>query len=89
MTDPYNPYPMRQQLPLGTRVIVSGACGGWRADSRGVICGGPEPIQTVQGEDYFYWVQFDVPQYDGDDDGPYSKASNTKSLPLARDLSME
>ena len=65
---------VRQQLTVGTRVFVSGACGGWRADSRGVICAGPEPVQTMQGEDYFYWVQFDSPQYDVSNDGPYSKA---------------
>jgi len=65
---------MRQTFPIGTRVFVSATCGGWRDDSRGVICGGPETIQTVQGEDYYYWVQFDAPQHDLSDDGPYYKA---------------
>jgi hypothetical protein len=74
MTDPYNPFPMRQHFAVGVRVLVSGACGGWRKDSRGVVVAAPEPVQTVQGEDYFYWVQFDSPQHDLSDDGPYSKA---------------
>jgi hypothetical protein len=54
--------------------LVSGACGGWRNDSHGVIVAAPEPVQTVQGEDYFYLVQFDSPQHDLSDDGPYSTA---------------
>ena len=74
MTDPYNPFPMRQHFAVGARVQVSGACGGWQNDSRGVVVAAPEPVQTVQGEDYFYWVQFDSPQRDLSDDGPYTKA---------------
>ena len=65
---------MRQHFAVGARVLVSGTCGGWRNDSRGVIVAAPEPVQTVQGEDYFYWVQFDSPQRDLSDDGPYTKA---------------
>jgi hypothetical protein len=74
MSDLYNPYPMRQTFAVGTRVFVSATCGGWRADSHGVIRSGPETVQTVQGADYFYWVEFDVPQHDLSDDGPYYKA---------------
>jgi len=74
MTDAYYPFPMRQHFVVGTRVRVSGACGGWRNDSTGVVVDGPEPVQTVKGEDFFYWIQFDLPQHDLSDDGPYSKA---------------
>ena len=73
MGDPYSPFEMLQSFALGTRVFVSATCGGWRNDSRGSIISAPESVQTVQGEDYFYWVQFDVPQHDLSD-GPYSKA---------------
>lgn len=74
MLDPYSPFAKQQEFPIGTRVSVSGACGGWRNDCEGVISSVPEPVQTVQGEDYFYWVQFDTPQHDLSDDGPYRKA---------------
>lgn len=74
MIDPYNPYPMRQHFAVGARVTVSGVCGGWRTDTCGVICAAPDPIQTMQGEDYFYWVLFDSPQHDLSNDGPYFKA---------------
>jgi len=73
MAVPYNPFPMRQRFAIGARVKVSGACGGWRDDSTGVIVAAAEPVQTVQGEDFFYWVQFDTPQHDLSNDGPYSK----------------
>ena len=65
---------MRQSFAIGERVSVSAACAGWRDNSSGTICGGPEPVQTVQGEDYYYWVQFDSPQHDLSEDGPYYKA---------------
>lgn len=74
MSDPYNPFPMRQVFAAGARVSVSGICGGWRTDSTGVIVGAPESVTTVQGEDFTYWVQFDVPQHDLSQDGPYYKA---------------
>ena len=74
MGDPYSPYPMRQHFAIGTRVRVSAICAGWRTDASGTIRGGPEQAQTVQGEDYFYWVEFDTPQLDLSDDGPYDKA---------------
>ena len=74
MTDPYAPYPLRQRFVAGTRVVISGPCGGWRDDLVGTIRGDPVSVQTVQGEDYFYWVEFDTPQHDLGDDGPYYKA---------------
>ncbi|KJV07417.1 hypothetical protein [Methylocucumis oryzae] len=72
--DPYNPYPMRQIFAIGAKVVISGSCGGWRDDSKGVIISAAESVPTVKGEDYFYWVQFDTPQHDLSDDGPYYKA---------------
>ena len=65
---------MRQHFAIGTRVRVSEICAGWRTDASGTIRGGPEQAQTVQGGDYFYWVEFDTPQLDLSDDGPYDKA---------------
>jgi hypothetical protein len=72
--DPYRPFPSRQVFSQGNRVRVAAAFGGWLKESVGVICGTPAPVQTVQGEDFFYWVQFDVPQFTADKDGPYEKA---------------
>lgn len=74
MSDPYCPFAIRQVFAVGTRVFISGVCGGYRNDSEGVISSDPEPVQTMQGEDFFYWVQFDTPQHDLSNDGPYSKA---------------
>jgi len=54
---------------------------GWRNDCYGVIHDGLESVQTVQGEDFYYWVEFDVPQHDLSDGGPYYKAPNTQLLP--------
>jgi hypothetical protein len=66
--------PPLQNLAIGSRVLVSARCAGWRNDFHGVICGGPEPVETIRGPDYFYWVQFDSPQHDVSEDGPYYKA---------------
>jgi hypothetical protein len=65
---------MRQAFAIGTQVLVSAVGGGWRNDFRGTISSTLETVQTVQGEDYFYWVQFDAPQHDLSNDGPYYKA---------------
>jgi hypothetical protein len=73
MDDPYAVAPLKQNLRVGVRVIVSKRCG-WPNDCAGVVVAGPEPVQTLQGEDYYYWVQFDIPPRDLDGDGPYSKA---------------
>ena len=64
---------IRQEFASGEKVTVSGA-GGWKRDAHGVIVGGPEAVTTRQGEDYFYWVEFDEPERDLDGDGPYYKA---------------
>ena len=74
MSDPYCPYPMLQHFELGTRVHVSATCAGWRTNFDGTICGGAELVQTVQGKDYWYLVEFDTLQHDLSDDGPYYKA---------------
>ncbi|GLS05432.1 hypothetical protein GCM10007860_25850 [Chitiniphilus shinanonensis] len=74
MTNPYAPYPLRQHFPAGTRVVVSGVGAGWRNNPVGTVCGDPEPVQTVRGEDYYYWVRFDTPQHALSDDGPYCLA---------------
>jgi len=67
------PRPLKQELPAGTRVFVSSQ-GGWRGDCLGFVRGDAESVQTVQGEDYFYWVEFDTPQHDLSEGGPYRKA---------------
>ena len=64
---------LRKSFRIGDRVKVSLA-GGWRKDFFGEIICGPESVQTLQGEDYFYWVDFDAPQHDLSEDGPYVKA---------------
>ena len=73
MPDPYSPYPLKQVFVLGERVRVAAACG-WRRDAVGVICSGPDPIETRQGDDFYYWVEFDAPEHDLSEDGPYRKA---------------
>jgi hypothetical protein len=74
MSKEYSGAPQLRTFNLGDRVVVSAKCAGWREDAPGVVCGGSEHVQTVQGADYFYWVQFDTPQHDLSDDGPYGKA---------------
>ena len=64
---------LKQAFPIGSRVLVSALCAGWRNDFFGVVCSEPEPVQTMQGQDFFYWVQFDSAQHDLSQDGPYNK----------------
>lgn len=64
---------LRRTFKMGAKVLVS-ARGGWHRDALGRIVAGPEPIQTLQGEDFFWWVEFLVPERDIDGDGPYRKA---------------
>jgi hypothetical protein len=68
------PFPLRQEFSQGTRVHIAAACRGWRDESVGLICGQAEPVQTAQGDNFFYWVKFDAPQFTMDSDGPYEKA---------------
>ena len=64
---------LKRAFALGTKVVVSAKCG-WRNDCSGTIVSEPEPIATLQGEDWSYWVQFDAPQEDLSNDGPYRRA---------------
>jgi hypothetical protein len=63
----------RKDLTINQRVLVS-STGGWKQSSLGVICSGPEPIETLNGPEYFYWVQFDEPQEDINGPDQYYKA---------------
>jgi hypothetical protein len=67
------PAQLRKTFRLGAKVVVS-AKGGWRRDALGVIVAGPDPIETLQGQDLYWWVEFAVPEHDLDGDGPYYKA---------------
>jgi hypothetical protein len=69
-------------LALGTRVRVHRDAlygpGPWPAEPTGRVesLGGHsyEEIETRQGPDRMYFVQFDEPQYDADGDGPYKSS---------------
>jgi len=75
MDFPLHKYPkLRQAFGIGVRVVVAGECAGFRKNASGTVCEGPEPVQTLQGEDFFYWVEFDTPQHDLSNNGPYPKA---------------
>jgi hypothetical protein len=63
----------RKELSTNQRVLVS-LTGGWKQSSLGVICSDPEPIETLQGSEYFYWVHFDEPQEDINGSDKYYKA---------------
>lgn len=65
---------LQQDVSIGARVMVSAKCAGWQSDFHGLICSTPEPVDTRRGLDYVYWVQFDSPQHDLSEDGPYFKA---------------
>jgi len=64
---------IKKFFALGATVVVS-AEGGWQSDALGVVVSDPEAVQTLQGEDCFYWIQFFEPQPDLSDDGPYLRA---------------
>ena len=63
----------KKNFNLKDRVVVS-AEGGWKRDCKGTICSGPEPIATIPGPEYYYWVEFDEPEEDVDSPDQYSKA---------------
>ncbi len=67
----------------GSRVVVS-TQGGWKNNGSGTIVGKAEPVTTLQGDDYYYWVEFDEPQEDINGPDKYYKAQI-----LSRYLSME
>lgn len=62
-----------KQFAINEQVVVL-AAGGWKKSSRGTVCGGPEPVATLQGPEYFYWVEFDEPQEDINGSDKYRKA---------------
>jgi len=64
---------MKNKFNLGDKVLVSHE-GGWQKNSLGFICGDPELVETNQGNNYFYWVEFYEPQNDLSNTGPYRKA---------------
>ncbi len=64
---------LKKQFITGERVRVS-ADAGWRMEFVGVIKGFPEPVVTIQGEDFYYLVKFEEPQHDLSEDGPYEMA---------------
>jgi hypothetical protein len=68
-------------LPAGTRVTVIQAedwAGPWRQVFTGTIddMAAPEPVGHPDARDgeLAYWVDFDEPQHDTSDDGPYRMA---------------
>jgi hypothetical protein len=63
----------RKEFSVNDRVLVSSS-GGWKQSASGVICGGPDPVETLQGSEYFYWVLFDEPQEDVNGPDKYSRA---------------
>jgi hypothetical protein len=58
---------------LHDRVIVSSG-GGWKRASSATVVSEPEPVQTLQGPEFYYWVRFDEPQETIDGDDAYYKA---------------
>lgn len=63
----------KRSFDIGDRVEVSKE-GGWKNNFTAQVTGGPDSIRTRQGEDYYYWVEFDEPQDDLSEDGPYESA---------------
>lgn len=64
---------MLKNFVIGDKVIVSSE-GGWKNNCSGIITGGAEPVKTQQGPENYYWVTFDMPQEDKNDDHKYIKA---------------
>ena len=63
---------MKQFAPQD-RVMVSSS-GGWKSTSPATVVSEPEPVQTLQGPELYYWVRFDEPQETIDGDDAYYKA---------------
>jgi hypothetical protein len=55
------------------RVVVSSG-GGWKRTSSATVVSEPEPVQTLLGPEFYYWVSFDEPQETIDGDDAYDKA---------------
>ena len=63
----------RKTFALNDRVRVL-AEGGWKQAALGKISSAAEPVETLQGHEFFYWVTFDQPQEDVNSPDKYSKA---------------
>lgn len=62
-----------KQFALQDRVMVSSS-GGWKRTSPATVVSEPEPVQTLKGPEFYYWVSFDEPQEAIDGDDAYYKA---------------
>jgi hypothetical protein len=74
-------------LTIGKRVRIS-ANYSWAQGATGIISTPPDVIysrnewvegcyrelETPRGRKRFYWIKFDHPHFDADDDGPYEEA---------------
>lgn len=63
----------KKEFNVNDKVVVS-AEGGWKRDCNGTICGVPELVETIQGPEYYYWVEFDEAEEDVNGPDQYSKA---------------
>ena len=64
---------IKKDFAIGDKIRVQENAG-WVDKPVGIISSVPEPVETLQGEDCFYWVRFDAPAQDIDGDGPYKSA---------------
>jgi hypothetical protein len=62
-----------KNFALRDRVLVSSS-GGWKKSSIATIVSEPEPVDTLKGPEFYYWVDFDEPQETLDGDDVYGKA---------------
>ena len=71
MSSPHNQKPL--QFSKGSRVRVSIA-GGWKQSFTGTVTADPEATNTLLGDTYIHWVEFDQPQEDINGPDLYRKA---------------
>ena len=45
------------------------AAWGWKTPGAATVVRAPEPIRTLKGPEFYYWVQFDEPRQAIDGDG--------------------
>lgn len=71
------------ELRVGARVRVRRdpqfGPGPWPAEATGILVAGPDGapfcmVDTHRGPKRTFWVRFDEPQFDADDDGPYESS---------------
>jgi len=63
----------KKQFNLNDKVLVNSK-GGWKRTCVGSICSVAEPVETLQGSEFFYWVEFNEPEEDVNGTDKYSKA---------------